>query len=122
MNTDSFLFSNLLKNIYDGGGRGGFINVADYMKPGKEMPVESFLRLVALEHRRRNKNRKSHHAAGVVFEGRLVAYSINNGLDHAEVRAVRHFLATPLSWCVKRAKEKDSRGGGASGELKDASF
>lgn len=87
--------------------KGSFVDISQTITLGKRVPAEQavgLLRLVAAQHRRCNKHKKSHHAAGIVFGNYLVGctVSINDGLEHAEVRALRRFLATPLSWCVKQ--------------------
>jgi len=60
------------------------------------------LQEVAYRHRKFNKFKKSHHAAAVVVDGVLIGdtVSVNRGIDHAEVSALRRALNN--GWCVQR--------------------
>jgi hypothetical protein len=65
------------------------------------------LHLVAEKHYYTNKKRsRSHHAACVLLNGKLLleTISINNGSAHAEVRAWVRFLTLGNGWCLQRGK------------------
>lgn len=63
----------------------------------------SYLLKRASMHRQEHPKRKGHHAAGVVYQGKLLRWtvSVNHGKEHAEARALSTFLTVTSNWYLK---------------------